>query len=130
MCMQCLPALSYLYGHGAGHDISRGQVFGVRCIALHEALSFAVDQDPSLASATLRDQTPGSIDPWKDSQTALLSFLNVIDSFACIIHLGLRDQAGSWSPKLNTVHKEKYSKLINSSRNWSHNRNQNSLHGE
>lgn len=63
-----IPALSDLYGHGAGHHVSGGQVFGVGCIALHEALSLAVDQDPSLTTATLCDQTTGSVDPCKDSQ--------------------------------------------------------------
>lgn len=63
-----IPALSDLYGHGAGHHISGGQVFGVGCIPLHEALSLTVDQDPPLTTATLCDQTTSSVDPCKDSQ--------------------------------------------------------------
>lgn len=61
-----IPALSDLNCHGAGHHISRGQIFGVGCVALHETLSLAVDQDPSLATTALCDQTPSSIDPWED----------------------------------------------------------------
>lgn len=58
------PALSDLYGHGAGHDVSGGQVFGVGCIALHEALPLTVDQDATLTTAALCDQAPSSIDPY------------------------------------------------------------------
>lgn len=65
MHIQSIPALSNLYGHGAGHHVSGGQVFGIGCVALHEAFSLTVDQDPSLTTATLCDQTPSSIDPWK-----------------------------------------------------------------
>lgn len=64
--MRSIPALSDLYSHGAGHHISGGQVLGIGCIALHEALSLTVDQDASLTTATLCDQATSSIDPYKD----------------------------------------------------------------
>lgn len=50
-----IPALSDLDCHGAGHYVSGGQIFSVGCVALHETLSLAVDQDPSLATAALCD---------------------------------------------------------------------------
>lgn len=65
-----VPALSDLYGHGAGHYISGGQIFGVGSVTLHEALSLAVDQDPSLTTATLCDQTTSSVDPCNDSHVS------------------------------------------------------------
>lgn len=57
-----LPALSNLDGNGAGHHVSGGQVLGVRSITLHEALTLTVDEDSSLTTATLCDQTASSID--------------------------------------------------------------------
>lgn len=60
------PALPDLYCHGAGHHIPGGQVLSVGCIALHETLSFAVDQDTSFTTTTLCDQTTGPIDACKD----------------------------------------------------------------
>lgn len=65
--LRFIPALSDLNCHGAGHYVSGGQIFSVGCITLHETLSLAVDQDPSLATAALCDQTTSSIDPWEDS---------------------------------------------------------------
>ena len=56
------PALSDLDGHGAGDDVSGGQVFGVGRVALHEALPLAVDKDSALATATLCDQAARAID--------------------------------------------------------------------
>lgn len=72
-----IPALSDLYRHGAGHHVSRCQIFSVGSVTLHETLSLAVDQDPSLATAALCDQTTSSIDPCKDSH---------IDSTSAHVH--------------------------------------------
>lgn len=58
-----VPALPDLYGHGAGHHVSGGQVFGVGSVALHEALSLTVDQDSSFTTAAFCDQATGSVDP-------------------------------------------------------------------
>lgn len=68
-----IPALSDLYCHGARHHISRGQIFGVGCIALHETLSLTVDQDASLTTAALCDQTTSSVDAWEDSHIFSMS---------------------------------------------------------
>lgn len=80
-----VPALSDLYGHWTGHHVPGGQVLGVRCVALHEALSLTVDQDPSLPTATFCDQATSSIDPWKESNvelgTPVCSLLNSSDVF-------------------------------------------------
>lgn len=70
-----VPALSNLYGHGAGHDVSGGQVFGVGCVALHEALSLTVNQDPALATATLCDQAASPIDSYRDVHVKMKSTL-------------------------------------------------------
>jgi hypothetical protein len=57
-----LPALSDLDGNGAGHNVSGGQVLGVGGVSFHEALTLTVDEDSSLTTAPLCDQTAGSID--------------------------------------------------------------------
>lgn len=61
--LRFIPALSDLDCHGTGHHVSGGQIFSVGCVTLHETLSLAVDQDPSLAAAALCDQTSSSVDP-------------------------------------------------------------------
>ena len=48
--------------HRAADDIARGQVLGVRRIALHEALTGRVRQVTSLTTHTLRDQHPRTVD--------------------------------------------------------------------
>ena len=46
--------------HGAGHNVTGRQVFGVRRITLHEALAVLVDQVATLAPATLGHQHTGT----------------------------------------------------------------------
>ena len=42
--------------HGARDDVARGQILGVRRIALHEALAGRVAQDAAFATDAFRDQ--------------------------------------------------------------------------
>ena len=48
--------------HGTGNHVAAGQVFGVRRVALHEALAMGVDQVTTLTAATLGDQYTGAGD--------------------------------------------------------------------
>ena len=50
------PALTNLNGHRATYDISRCQVFGVRCVPLHEPLTIGIGEEAALTARTLRDQ--------------------------------------------------------------------------
>ena len=45
-------ALTNLDGHGPGHDVTRGQIFGCGGVALHEAFAFGVEQVSTLATRT------------------------------------------------------------------------------
>ena len=49
-------ALADLVGHGAGHDVARGEVLDGRRVALHEALAVGVAQDRALAARGLGEQ--------------------------------------------------------------------------
>src|SRR5690554_4991548 len=51
-----------LQNHGTGHNVTAGQVFGVRSITLHEALAFGVDQVTTLTPATFSYQNTGTVD--------------------------------------------------------------------
>ena len=55
-------ALADLDGHGARDHVARGQVLGVRRIALHEALALAVGEVGALAARTLGDQHACAVD--------------------------------------------------------------------
>ena len=55
-------ALADLDGHGAADDVARGQVLGVRRIALHEALALGVREVAALAARALGDQAAGAVD--------------------------------------------------------------------
>ena len=54
--------LADLHGHGAGHDVARGQILGRRRVALHEALALTVLQVSSLTTAALGDEAASSVD--------------------------------------------------------------------
>lgn len=54
--------LSDLDGHRARDDVARGQVLGVRRVALHETLAFRVNQETAFTSRTLCDQAAGPVD--------------------------------------------------------------------
>ncbi len=56
-------ALADLDRHGATHHIARGQVLGVRGIALHEALTLGVGEIAALAARALGDEAAGAVDP-------------------------------------------------------------------
>ena len=55
-------AFADLDGHGAGDHVARGQVLGVRRIALHEALAAAVGEIGALAARALGDEDAGAVD--------------------------------------------------------------------
>ena len=54
--------LADLDGHGARDDVARGQVLGVRRVALHEALALAVGEITALAARAFGDQHAGAVD--------------------------------------------------------------------
>ncbi len=54
--------LADLDGHGAAHHVARGEVLGVRRVALHEALARAVGEIAAFAAGTLGDQHAGAVD--------------------------------------------------------------------
>jgi hypothetical protein len=54
-------ALADFNGHRAADHIARCQVFGIRRVAFHEALTGGVGQVPTLAARAFRDQTAGTI---------------------------------------------------------------------
>src|SRR6185312_5982044 len=56
-------ALANLDGHGAAHHVARGQVLGIRGIALHEALTFGIGEIATLAARALGDETARPVDP-------------------------------------------------------------------
>ena len=51
-----------LYRHGAANHITRRKVFGIRCIALHEAFTVRIGQIAALTTHPLGDQHAGTID--------------------------------------------------------------------
>ena len=55
-------ALANLDGHRAAHDVARGQVLGVRRVALHEALAHRVREITALAARAFGDETAGAVD--------------------------------------------------------------------
>ena len=55
-------ALADLNGHGAGHNVARGEVLGRGRVALHEALAFGIDQVGALAARAFGDQHAGAVD--------------------------------------------------------------------
>ena len=56
------PALADLDRHRSADDIPGGKVFGVRCVALHEAFAFGVGKETALAAHAFRNQAAGAID--------------------------------------------------------------------
>ncbi|MND83132.1 hypothetical protein D3C80_749820 [compost metagenome] len=48
--------------HGTGDHVAAGQVLGVRCVTLHEALAVGVDQVTAFTAATFGDQYTGAGD--------------------------------------------------------------------
>ena len=55
-------AFADLDGHGARDDVARGEVLGVRGIALHEALALGIGEIAALAAHALGDQHAGAVD--------------------------------------------------------------------
>jgi hypothetical protein len=55
-------ALADLDGHRAADHVARGQVLGVRRIALHEALALGVGEVAAFAARALGDQAAGAVD--------------------------------------------------------------------
>ena len=54
--------LTDLEGHRARHHIARGEVLGVRRVALHETLAARVGEVAALAPRTLGDEAAGTVD--------------------------------------------------------------------
>ena len=50
------------HGHGARHDIARGQILGRRCIALHEALAFRIGEITAFTARAFGDQATCAVD--------------------------------------------------------------------
>ena len=48
--------------HGTRHHIARGEVFGVRRVALHEALAFGIGEVAAFAAHPLSDQAARAVD--------------------------------------------------------------------
>ena len=55
-------ALADLDGHGAGDDVAGGEVLGGGRVALHEALTFGVDEVSAFAAGALGDEAAGAVD--------------------------------------------------------------------
>lgn len=55
-------SLEDLHTHGSGDDVTGGEVLDGGGVTLHESLSERVSQDTTLSSATLREETSGSVD--------------------------------------------------------------------
>ncbi len=53
--------LANLDGHGAGNDVTRGEILGGRGIALHEALALGIDEVGALPARAFRDQAAGAV---------------------------------------------------------------------
>ena len=60
LVLAAAAALLDLLIHGARHDIARREVLQIRCVALHEALAIAVEQNAALAPHALGDQHAGA----------------------------------------------------------------------
>ena len=56
------PPFADLDGHGARDHVARGEVLGVRRVALHEALAFRIGEVAALAAHALGDQHAGAVD--------------------------------------------------------------------
>ena len=49
-------------GHGAGDNITRGEILGVRSISLHEPLTLRVPEDTAFTTAALSHEATGTVD--------------------------------------------------------------------
>ena len=65
-------AFADLDGHGPGHDIAGGQIFGDRGVALHESLALGVDEVATLTSAAFGHETSSTIDTYKIRQQGII----------------------------------------------------------
>ncbi len=55
-------ALADFNGHGAGDDVTRGEILCRGRVTLHEALAFGIDQVSALAARAFGDQHAGAVD--------------------------------------------------------------------
>jgi hypothetical protein len=55
-------ALVDLDRHRAANDVPSGEVFGIRGVTLHEALTLGVGEIAALAPSTFGDEAAGAID--------------------------------------------------------------------
>ena len=55
-------ALPDLLGHGAGDDVTTGEVLGRGRVSFHETLALGVEQVAAFAAGTFGDETSGPVD--------------------------------------------------------------------